>query len=517
MSHCTINSPSSSTATAISIVYGDDIVINKNLIRNSDIGLSVSNSSPLIVDNTIEHDEEIIGSYGISLDNSYSAKIKSNSITDYSVGVYLLSSSPLMYNNTVTSSVGSGNALYAEENSSPRLRPEDESQTTWDAGKNTLEVTNSGSSNSIYLHSNSIPDLDGGCNTINSSGYSIDGDIDNCFFNVYNLYAIYNTWNNFSENVCDANYYISPTGCSQGEGGGNRGDEKIEPPPPIIINYGHSIIDTIKVTTRNFTVSNDNLLYSQGRVSELLGNYQQAISKYQQIIENYQDSVTASNSLKRLIHCYDKMNASSSQYSSLRTYYQNLVQANSTDTGFVNIAQELAAKCLVKMGTLPDAITEYEGIVQHSTDSLKVLCAELNIIETYMIMQQGGLARFTGRIQSLKPSSVLDGIRLINEKLHRINNIKKNNPVPTVFSLSQNYPNPFNPVTKINYALPNKSNVTIKVFDILGRLVKTIVNETKDAGYYTVTFDGTGLASGVYFYHIEAGNFNASKKMVLVK
>ena len=95
--------------------------------------------------------------------------------------------------------------------------------------------------------------------------------------------------------------------------------------------------------------------------------------------------------------------------------------------------------------------------------------------------------------------------------------VNNTNEIPLNYQLYQNYPNPFNPITKINYALPNKSNVTIKVFDILGRLVKTLGNETKDAGYYTITFDGRVLASGVYFYNIEAGDFNASKKMVLVK
>ncbi len=89
--------------------------------------------------------------------------------------------------------------------------------------------------------------------------------------------------------------------------------------------------------------------------------------------------------------------------------------------------------------------------------------------------------------------------------------------IPEKFSLSQNYPNPFNPLTKINFSLPNAGKVTLKVYDILGRTVKELVNEFKDKGVYSVTFDGTGLASGVYFYTIEAGNFKETKKMVLVK
>jgi hypothetical protein len=89
--------------------------------------------------------------------------------------------------------------------------------------------------------------------------------------------------------------------------------------------------------------------------------------------------------------------------------------------------------------------------------------------------------------------------------------------IPNYYSLAQNYPNPFNPVTKINYTLPKSGNVELKVYDILGREVATLVNEVKQAGIYDVDFNATNLASGIYFYRIKAGDFSAIKKMVLVK
>jgi hypothetical protein len=89
--------------------------------------------------------------------------------------------------------------------------------------------------------------------------------------------------------------------------------------------------------------------------------------------------------------------------------------------------------------------------------------------------------------------------------------------LPSEYKLAQNYPNPFNPTTKISYALPKAGNVELKIFDILGREVTTLVNEYKTAGSYTVQFDASKLASGVYFYRIKAGDFTASKKMLLVK
>ncbi|MCI0450128.1 MAG: T9SS type A sorting domain-containing protein [Chlorobi bacterium] len=94
-----------------------------------------------------------------------------------------------------------------------------------------------------------------------------------------------------------------------------------------------------------------------------------------------------------------------------------------------------------------------------------------------------------------------------------------NNPdVPKAFRLNQNYPNPFNPSTEIKYDLPYGRFVTLKIFNVLGAEVATLVNnEYKPAGYYSVTFDGSNFASGIYFYTIEAGNFKDSKKMVLIK
>jgi len=95
--------------------------------------------------------------------------------------------------------------------------------------------------------------------------------------------------------------------------------------------------------------------------------------------------------------------------------------------------------------------------------------------------------------------------------------IEQGNENPLVFSLSQNYPNPFNPSTSISFEIPSKNFVSIKVFDIIGREVSTIVNEVKDAGRYSVNFDGSKLSSGVYFYRINSGLYSDVKRMVLVK
>ena len=88
---------------------------------------------------------------------------------------------------------------------------------------------------------------------------------------------------------------------------------------------------------------------------------------------------------------------------------------------------------------------------------------------------------------------------------------------PTDFELRQNYPNPFNPTTSINYSLNKKSYVELKVYNVLGAEVATLVNETKNAGSYKVSFDATNLSSGVYFYQLKSGDQTITRKMMVMK
>ena len=98
---------------------------------------------------------------------------------------------------------------------------------------------------------------------------------------------------------------------------------------------------------------------------------------------------------------------------------------------------------------------------------------------------------------------------------------------PTCFTLYQNYPNPFNPTTKIKYSIPSvisiptgqerNLNVVLKVYDVLGNDVATLVNEEKSAGNYEVSFDAANQSSGVYFYQLKVGNYFETKKMILLR
>jgi len=96
--------------------------------------------------------------------------------------------------------------------------------------------------------------------------------------------------------------------------------------------------------------------------------------------------------------------------------------------------------------------------------------------------------------------------------------VAKTNPlIPEDFSLSQNYPNPFNPTTNISFSLPNASNVTLEVFNLLGQRVTVLADGMYEAGQHIVTWDASKYSSGVYFYRLQAEGFVESKKMLLVK
>ena len=105
----------------------------------------------------------------------------------------------------------------------------------------------------------------------------------------------------------------------------------------------------------------------------------------------------------------------------------------------------------------------------------------------------------------LKQASTIQGIKNLNTG------------IPDKYELHQNYPNPFNPVTLINFDIPQNGNVKLTVYDLTGREMSVLVNEFKNAGSYEAAFDGSFLASGIYYYRIEAGSFEVTKKMSLIK
>ncbi len=157
-----------------------------------------------------------------------------------------------------------------------------------------------------------------------------------------------------------------------------------------------------------------------------------------------------------------------------------------------------------------------------------------------VLMITSGTAPFTGRFKPETPLTVFDGIPVEGQWILKLTDdaagdygtmdswtieityanfigVPQTITIPSKFALYQNYPNPFNPVAKIRYDVPRETFVEIKVYDILGREAAVLVNGMQKAGVYTVEFDGSNFASGVYFYSMKTESYTDIKKMVLVK
>jgi len=108
-------------------------------------------------------------------------------------------------------------------------------------------------------------------------------------------------------------------------------------------------------------------------------------------------------------------------------------------------------------------------------------------------------------------------IRIINNLLGIVSVEEDVSTTPLSFQLEQNYPNPFNPVTTISYLLPSRSEVRLIIYNLLGEEVARLVDSIQPAGLQQITWDASGVSSGIYFYRIQAGDFVQTKKMVLLK
>jgi subtilisin family serine protease/subtilisin-like proprotein convertase family protein len=151
-----------------------------------------------------------------------------------------------------------------------------------------------------------------------------------------------------------------------------------------------------------------------------------------------------------------------------------------------------------------------------------------------------GVAPFTGSFQPSSPLSGMNGLAVNGSWKLAIDDLASGDSgvlkawclvlryqtlvggigtveIPNYFSLAQNYPNPFNPNTSIKFSVPSAELVTLKVYDVLGKEVAVLVNEMKQPGFHTVDFNASNLASGIYFYRIDAGEFTSVKRMILVK
>jgi len=270
-----------------------------------------------------------------------------------------------------------------------------------------------------------------------------------------------------------------------------------------------------------------------------------------------------------------------SLFNSLKTYLEQKIQQYQNKPKFVDKAYRFYLMSKTKMKNYQEVLTGYENIISNHPDPIARLTASWDRASVILLMNGNGSGgqkeddtkdfetrfmklmkekpvhetakeTFSGmkqdyndrksnglisksviennkkiekRISVFIPKNKKELNKKINDDINVLLGLKKsdsknNKIIPKEYSLSQNYPNPFNPNTKINYELPKDGKVKLVIYDILGREMKVLVNELKQAGRYIVEFNGNQFASGVYFYRIQVDGgkgFTAVKKMVLIK
>ncbi len=204
-----------------------------------------------------------------------------------------------------------------------------------------------------------------------------------------------------------------------------------------------------------------------------------------------------------------KLNAQQGDQWILKTYYDN---------GEV-MGYEMARIRTIYQKKIFDqyyfVMNTYYYETQDTTDTLGLVRYEVELAKGLGKVWQGG-GESPGRMDI--KGVVIGGI-LYGDTTNIITSVRGNNLniFPSTFELKQNYPNPFNPITTIKYKLQKTGFVSLKVYDMLGKEIVTLLNENKKAGSYSIQFDGSNLASGVYYYSLTAGSKRITKSMILLK
>jgi hypothetical protein len=197
---------------------------------------------------------------------------------------------------------------------------------------------------------------------------------------------------------------------------------------------------------------------------------------------------------------------------SITGYYQFFPAASSGDRFGVNVGLfkggvdgTCIAIAAIANPTETTSYTQFTAVFNYQSEEIPDTC-----VAEFMIIGPG-----TGLDAYAHPGSyyLIDDLAFSNVP------VSVDEPVnlPAQFSLQQNYPNPFNPSTSIQFSLSNGAQVKLRVFNILGKEVATLVNEWRSAGRYNEKFDASKFSSGVYFYRLDTGNYSAMKQMLLIK
>ena len=255
----------------------------------------------------------------------------------------------------------------------------------------------------------------------------------------------------------------------------------------------------------------DKLFYS--------GDLEGAKIIYEQIVSGPYTSEEKLYAYKKLYEIGEILKEDEAYFTALQNAFNSILSVE-TDTLLIKTYNQSSILCDVSKEEYLTAISKFDNIIQQNPNSEEAVYAEIDIITTALNLDttNSGLGKMDGGKYLVKGTS--DYLTKLNNLLQNkfgINNEEKEQIIPKEYSLYQNYPNPFNPTTTIKFDIPKDGLITLEIYDILGRRITTLVNENRSAGSYEQVFNASSLASGVYVYKLQAGDFVTSKKMILLK
>ena len=507
-----------------------EIIIQQNTITNSDLGIFLSGvTNAQIIDNQIHSNtEELEGILSLSSGGAY----RGNDITGHTVGIHLGNSSPKLGDNTIYANKYHG--LYIGSGSVPYMTKEiigSPPNAYILSGYNKIEENggwqelggppyNDGSEIFFY-NSNAI--MINGCNSIVDNRVPSPPLVNTILLmncpagSLIFVKAEHNYWGDtvYTErfgylHVNYIPYEVAP--CP--EPGGSE-DEL------VLKTSSREVIDTIYSTGDEITeLTETELAYAEAEGYFLTGNLTDALQIYENIISG---NATEEDKYLAYERKYEigKLTSQSPEFFNAMGNTFTTLAANAQDSVRIKIFSQLSTLSKVGEEEYIPAIGEFDEIIQQNPNAEEAVYAEIDALTTALLVEGEDSTLHKGRLGKYLVKTSGDYNKRVDDLLRKSFGSKSNESgkdlLPTEYTLYQNYPNPFNPVTTIKYDLPNASDVSLIIYDILGRKVKELVHIKQQGGRYEIQFNASNLASGVYIYQLITDKYVNAKKMILLK
>ncbi len=515
------------------------IVIQQNTITGTDLGIYLSNvSTPSIINNTLTGTSEMPG---IFLE-SCNGVVRGNSISGHTNGLTLGNSSPDCGGNTIEHNWNHG--LYIGSGSLPNMKGKLVKAPiccVWYAVSGYNKINENGGwereddGSEIFINDANVILGDAkifGCNEITDQRIPNTEDtpplyntqlLMNCIWsghpqvvhaegNFWDEHPIYRLEERFGD--CNNIYLdsILSEPCPLPDGS----DGKL-----FITSSTGEIIDTLYAEEREIgELTTTEELYAEAEGKFLTSDFENAEIIYNQIINGNDSLALKLDAYRRLFEIGKFLGRDEEYFTGLKDTYLSLA-GSTNDSLLIKIFNQLSSLSLVANQEYVPAINEFDEIIQQNPNTEEAVFAEIDALTTALMvgdsdstLQKGILGKYLIK-SSADYNSKLDGI--LRKHFGNTEKETEKEMIPTEYILYQNYPNPFNPTTTINYDLPNTSDVSLIIYDILGRKVKELVNTKQQVGRYEVQFDASNLSSGVYIYQLITEKYINSKKMILLK